>query len=380
MAASDPLPHIVLIGGDGGTSGVPRHMLHLTDGFRGLAKVTLISDQNEGGFDNIEQFDTHHIVLPGLQTRRSLPHLWGGLHRLTRFLRRSNADLIWLHARMPVLMGRLVLALRLWRPKARVAVTFHGLPFGPGHKPRNARLSKALEKILLSLCPPLDLIFLSQPMADQMTSAMGPARMAKHRVHILPNCSDLAPLPTALPSTAARLVMTGRAGWQKNYPLAAQILAHLPENYTLELCGAGTDDPDFQQQISATVPKDVAARIHFAGPLRDVRNTLMAADGYMLCSRYEGLPIGALEAFEAGLPVIFSDFEGAKDLAKTSPYARVLTFEDLDADATEIDHLITRYKTDENDPRTAIRARWKANWSPQIFHSRSQELLKKLLT
>ena len=379
LAGSDPLPQIVLIGGDGGTSGVPRHMLHLADGFQDLAKVTLISDLNEGGFDDVEKFCAQHIVLPGLQTRKSLRHLWGGLRGLTRYLRRSKADLVWLHARMPVLMGRLVLALRLWRPKRRVAVTFHGLPFGPGHRPLNARLSKALEKTLLSLCPPLDLIFLSQPMADQMTAAMGERRMAKHRVHVLPNCSDLGPLPAAQPSTVMRLVMTGRVGWQKNYPLAAQILAHLPENYSLTLCGAGTDSADFQQEISASVPPEVASRIHYAGPLRDVRDALMSADGYMLCSRYEGLPIGALEAFEAGMPVILSRFAGAEDLATTSAYSRVLNFDDLPTDALEIDQLMTRYKADHNDPRAAIRANWEATWSPEIFRKRSQIVLGKLL-
>ena len=374
------MPQIVLIGGDGGTSGVPRHMLHLADSFQDLAKVTLISDMNEGGFDDVDRFEAQHIVMPGLQTRRSLRHLWGGLRGLAGYLRHSKTDLVWLHARMPVLMGRLILALRLWRPKARVAVTFHGLPFGPGHRPRNARLSKALEKALLRLCPPLDLIFLSQPMADQMTAAMGTRRMAKHRVHILPNCSDLGPLPAARPGTTMRLVMTGRVGWQKNYPLAAQILAQLPENYGLTLCGAGTDDADFQKETSASIPSEVASRIHYAGPLRDVRNALMSADGYMLCSRYEGLPIGALEAFEAGLPVILSRFAGAEDLATTSPYTCVLNFDDLSADAAKIDQLITRYRTDQNDPRAAIRAKWDATWSPQIFRSRSQAILAKLLS
>ena len=379
MAGSDPLPHVVLIGGDGGPSGVPRHMLHLADAYQGLAKITVISDQNEGGFDIVDKFSAEHIVVPGLQTRKSLRHLWGGLRALTRYLRDSRADLIWLHARMPVLMGRLVLALRLWHPKSRVAVTYHGLPFGPGHKPRNSRFSLAFEKTALTLCPPLDLIFLSQPMADQMTTAMGTARMGKHRVHILPNCSDLGPLPEPQHGTGKRLVMTGRAGAQKNYPLAVQIFAHLPENYSLTLCGAGTDDPDFQREITSAIPLNIAKRIHFAGPLKDVRNALMSADGYMLCSRYEGLPIGALEAFEAGLPVILSSFTGAKDLAATSPFACVLDFDDLTADAAKIDDLMTRYTAADN-PRAAIRDRWQTTWSPQIFRTRSQALLTKLLS
>ena len=358
---------------------MPRHMLHLADSFQGLADVALISDQNEGGFDAAETHGAQHITLPGLQTRKSVRHLWGGWRGLLRTLRTSPADLVWLHARMPVLMGRLALALRLWRPTCPVAVTFHGLPFGPGHKPRNSRISKVLEKLLLSACPPLDLVFLSQAMADQMSSAMGIRRMARHRLHVLPNCSDLGDLPPHLPGIGTRLVMTGRVGWQKNYPLAAQILAHLPDSFSLTLCGAGTDDPDFQREIAARVPVEVAARITYAGPLRDVRPALMAADGYMLCSRYEGLPIGALEAFEAGLPVILSDFTGARELAETSPFCTVLRFEDLAKDAIKIETLMQNHRSAESDTRATIRECWRTTWSPDVFRKRSQTLLQLLL-
>ena len=379
MAVSDPLPHIVLIGGDGGPSGVPRHMLHLANSLQTQAKVTVISDQNTGGFSLAADLGAQHLTILGLQTRKSLSHLWGGWRGLTRFLRSTDADLIWLHARMPVLMGRVALALRVWRPRRRVAVTLHGLPFGPGHKPRNSRISETLEKTLLSLCPPLDLVFLSQQMADRMADAMGAQRMVKHRVHILPNCSDLGPLP--IPKRGGRkLIMTGRAGWQKNYPLAAQILSYLPENYSLTLCGAGTDDPEFQRDITNSVTSDVATRIHFAGPLQDVRGALMSADGYLLCSRYEGLPIGTLEAFEAGLPVILSRFDGAEALAATSPYACVLDFVDLAADAKEIDALMSNFQNARDDPRMAIQESWQTLWSPQVFANNSRALLRKLLT
>ncbi len=378
MVESNPLPRITLIGGDGGNSGVPRHIMHLADSFREVANVTVISDENQGGFDAASNKGATHITIPGLQTQRSLRHLWGGWRGLLQHLRHAPADLIWLHARMPVLMGRFALALRLWRPKARVAVTFHGLPFGPGHKPRNSRVSKLLEKLLLTLCPPLDLIFLSQPMADQMAQAMGPHRMAKHNSHVLPNCSDLGALPKPT-SGRGRLVMTGRVGWQKNYPLAAQMLAHLPADYTLTLCGAGTDEPAFQREITANLPADVAARIRFAGPLRDVRNALMGADGYMLCSRYEGLPIGALEAFEAGLPVILSRFRGANDLAASSPFAQVFDFDDLAADAARIVQLLDHYHSDRVASRAAIRAAWESHWSAEVFAKQSRDLLQKLL-
>ncbi|MBD3665150.1 glycosyltransferase family 4 protein [Sulfitobacter sp. TSTF-M16] len=379
MAVSEPLPHVVLVGGDGGPSGVPRHMLHLADAYKDTARVTVISDANFGGFDQVADTGAEHITIKGLQSKMSFAHLWAGWRGLLRYVRKTDADLVWLHARMPVLMGRAALALRLWRPDHPVAVTFHGLPFGKGHKPRASHVSLVLEKALLSACPPLDLVFLTRPMAETMQKAMGNKRWSRHRIHVLPNASNLGELPDRTPAPGTNLVMTGRAGWQKNYAAAARLLAALPSEFTLTLCGAGTQDAAFQQEISADLPDDVSQRLRFTGPLNDVRAELMCADGYLLCSRYEGLPIGALEAFEAGLPIALAPFDGADDLVSRHPYATLLSLTDMAADAARIETLLRRYRADGDAARVAIRQVWAQNWSPQAFTSRSRSILDKLL-
>ncbi len=379
LDTSDPFPKVLLFGGDGGPSGVPRHILHLATAFESIARITVASDVNLGGYDGLADVGAGHITLPGLQSRLSITHLWRGWRGMIRVLKTHSSDLVWLHARLPVLMGRVALALRLWRPKHRVAVTYHGLPFGTGHKPAANRVSLWIEKALLTFCPSLDLVFLSQFAANTMVDTIGNKCLDRHRIHILPNCSDLGDLHPKTRSDRRNLVMTGRVGWQKNYHLAAQILAYLPDDFQLTLCGAGTNDKAFQSEMAALVPNEVAAQINYVGPVQDVRPYLISADGYLLCSRYEGMPIGTLEAFEAGLPIILSNFEGANELAVKHPYGVMLDFDDLAKDAKQIEDLINRYRTVETTAHQEIRDVWEREWSPKVFAKNAKALLTDLI-
>lgn len=356
---------------------MPRHIGHVLKALSKTAKVTVVSDQNRGGYDAIIAQGADHIILEGLQSRASLPHLWRSARGLWGLLSKQDADLVWLHARLPVLLGRVLLMLRLWRPSGAVALTYHGLPFGPGHRPWASRISLFLETVLLRFCPPLDLIFLTEAMRRQLIATLGP--QTRHRLHVLGNCSDLEPVSSAAPRPGRHLVMTGRVGFQKNYLRALDLMAHLPKDITLTLCGAGTDRPEFAAQIAARVPAGVQSRVRVLGPVRDVRPVLAEADGYLLCSRYEGQPIGALEAFEAGLPIFLSRFEGAQELVAAHPFG-VLLPEDGAVCAAEIDATLNRYLQDPDAARTAIQTVWRRHWSVQAFTQACQSLVAKILT
>lgn len=379
MDASDTLPHVVLVGGEGIPSGVPRHIRHLATAYQGLARVTVLSDENHGGYDALANLDVTHVTLPGLKSRLSLRHMWQGWRGLTRYLNTTDADLVWIHPRFPSLLGRAALALRVWRPRYPTAFTIHGLPFGKGHRPRASALSLLLEKALLAACPPLNLVFLSPEMAGRMRNHVGVRRLARHTTHVLPNCSDLGALPPSQPGKTRHLVMTGRTGQQKNYLRAAELFAHLPQDFTLTLCGSGTETAAFQSRIATAVPQDTLSRITFAGPVLDVRPHLMAADAYLLTSRYEGTPIGTLEAFEAGLPIALSTFEDAGALVDAHPCSVMLELQDLAADATKITQLVDTFRADPDSFRQQIRDAWRARWSPDVFTANSIQLLNTFL-
>ena len=379
MAEAKHKPKIVLVGGDGRPSGVPRHVVHLVKALHEEMNITVISDQDQGGYTDLLQFGVRHVVVPGLTNRLSLPHLWSGLQGLIRALNAQKPDLIWIHARLPVLMIRLMMALRLWRPVCPVAFTHHGMPYGRGYHPMVHAICKWLEKMLVATCPSQDLIFLNHRMAGWMARDTRAVRLARHRVHILPNCSDLQPLPSHCDETVRRLVMTGRTGRQKDYDFAARLLNALPDHYRLTLCGPGTESTAFQTHIAGLVPAEVFSRMTFTGPLPNVRAALQSADAYLLTSRYEGTPIGALEAFEAGLPIILRDFDGANDLISKHPCGLVIGKDDLRTDANRIEALIDRYQQDKTAISRQIKDVWKSTWSPEIFAFNARALVKAIL-
>ena len=118
LAGPETKPRIVLIGGDGARSGVPRHISHICNALEGRACLTVVSDRDKGGYRNVPQ----HVAIPGLGTRRNLVEAVKAAKILLAYLRTSDADLFWFHARLPVIIARLALLLRLWQPTSSVAV------------------------------------------------------------------------------------------------------------------------------------------------------------------------------------------------------------------------------------------------------------------
>ncbi|MBM1555324.1 glycosyltransferase [Sulfitobacter mediterraneus] len=376
MAKSDTRPHVILIGGCGFCSGVPEHIRHIVKAIKDHACITIVSEPDRGGYTEVRALGAVHHSIPGLSSGLSpLRHLQAG-RKLLRFLKGQPADLVWVHARLAVLICRIALMLRIWRPAHPVLFTFHGLPFGRGHRTVLRRCAAIAERCVLRFSPPLDLIFLGVQMRGSMISHLGNPIAGRHRLHVLTNCSDLRELTPAKRKSGFNIVMTGRACYQKDYDTAVRVFSALPDRFTLTLAGMDTQTPHFQQRIKARVPNATFERITFCGPVRDVRPLLGAADAFMLTSRYEGMPIGALEAFEMGLPLILKDFEGARELASNHPFALVTPFRDLASDRDRIAELLADYQKHLPSNRAAVQHAWAQSFSPPVFQRNLHQLFE----
>ena len=104
-----------------------------------------------------------------------------------------------------------------------------------------------------------------------------------------------------------RWIAVGRLAPVKDYPTLLSAFANLPGQPRLQIVGAGSDEAVLR---SLAAQLKIHSRVHFAGFQSEVFPLLKAADAFVLSSRWEGLPIGVLEAAASGLPVVATNGVG----------------------------------------------------------------------
>lgn len=99
----------------------------------------------------------------------------------------------------------------------------------------------------------------------------------------------------------------GRFSYQKNHEFLIQAfkaIARKNERARLLLIGKGP----LEDSISSLVERNgLADKVYFAGTREDVNSWFQAMDVFVLPSRFEGLPIVAVEAQASGVPCLVSD-------------------------------------------------------------------------
>lgn len=362
-------PKIVLVGGDGGRSGVPRHIGHLCGVLADSADLTVISDVDRGGYGFAAHY--RHLVVPGLATSLNPFAALTAKRGLAAALRGVQPDLVWAHARMSLPLSRWVMR---GGGLGKLMVTYHGLPFGPGHGAAKSAVSRVIEAVSLRYAAPHDVVFLTDEDREAMAS-----RVAGLRSHVLPNCSWLGGGPLEVPQGGPkRLAMLTRDSAQKNLDLAARVFAALPEGFTLDLYGMGTDAPGLRARMAGLMRPATLARVNFGGDIADVRKALSGADGLLVTSRYEGLSISMIEAMEMGLPIFSTRVGGTALLRGIHPLFGDVS-EDLAATAALIVALTQTYRTAPQDWAGRIHAAWAAHFAPEVWAGQVRALVAGVL-
>jgi glycosyltransferase involved in cell wall biosynthesis len=88
-------------------------------------------------------------------------------------------------------------------------------------------------------------------------------------------------------------------------------MARSPENARLLIFGTGPMEAELERQAAQLGLKQ---RVRFGGFEPNVERWMQAADGFVLSSRYEGLPMVLLEAGACGVPAVATDVPGTREV------------------------------------------------------------------
>jgi glycosyltransferase involved in cell wall biosynthesis len=102
----------------------------------------------------------------------------------------------------------------------------------------------------------------------------------------------------------------GRLEAVKDYPSLMRAMARIPGRSRLLVLGAGPRESRLKELVEWLGLKQ---RVHFAGFEPNVMRWMHAADGFVLSSRYEGLPMVLLEAGACGVPVVATNVPGTRE-------------------------------------------------------------------
>jgi len=232
-----------------------------------------------------------------------------GWWRLYNWLRQETPDLVHAHLAHAAWMTR---AMRLLLPKLRIVDTLHSSSVGGPGRRLGYRVSDFLAGRVTAVSEAVAQAHLKEDLVDA------------NKLTVIGNGVDTRQF---WPDLAIHELMrqklelgdgfvflaSGRLEEVKNYPLMLNALARLKEPATLVIAGEGSERPRLEAMVQAL---RLGRRVRFVGFTHELRNLLQTADGFLLSSHWEGLPMGVLEASACSLPSIVTDVPGTEEVVR----------------------------------------------------------------
>jgi glycosyltransferase involved in cell wall biosynthesis len=184
--------------------------------------------------------------------------------------------------------------------------TAHGWGFAPGVPATRRPLVWASEALAARLGGPIICVSEYDRRLAIRSGVAGHARLSTVYCGLPPAAPQAAP-EREPPS----VVMVARFFAQKDHAVALRAFAAVRHpDARLLLVG---DGPGLDGCRRLVADLGLAGRVEFLGAREDVPTILARAQLFLLCSRYEGIPISVLEAMRAGLPVVASAVGGVPE-------------------------------------------------------------------
>jgi glycosyltransferase involved in cell wall biosynthesis len=287
-------------------AGAERQVMLLAAGMRRRGwRVTVVVLSGKGGSaaDELREAGVQFLSL-GMRKGLADPRGWT---RFILWLRRQKPDVVHAHLPHAAWLARWS---HLFAPGPVVIDTLHSSSTGGVGRHLGYRLSRGL---------PDQVTAVSHSVAESHL-AIGMVR--REAMTVLPNGVDVSkwrPDEKVRAEVRRELGLTdeflwiavGRLDKVKEYPTLLKAMAAVPAPARLVIAGRG---PLLHGLARLSSQLGLSDRVKFLGFDNGVRRWLQAADGFVLASRWEGLPVALLEAAACSLPSVATDVPGSREV------------------------------------------------------------------
>jgi glycosyltransferase involved in cell wall biosynthesis len=283
--------------------GAERQLLLLAKGLRERGWLVSVVALSGTGGDAVLELQNARIEFVSLSMCKGLADPRGWV-RFRRWLKTRNPDVVHAHLPHAVWMARWS---RLGAPVRVMVDTLHSSSTGTVGRRLAYRLSDWLTDQVTAV-------------SHAVSQSHVAAKMVA-RILVIPNGIDVH---TWQPDLAVRnrvrrelgigdeflWVAAGRLEAVKDYPTLLRATASLSGAARLIIAGAGPLKEQLLQQVREL---GIESRVRFLAFEPNLLPWMQAADGFVLASRWEGLPMALLEAAACGLPAVATDVPGTRE-------------------------------------------------------------------
>ena len=233
--------------------------------------------------------------------RRDVRKLPSAVATLASIVRRWSPDVLHCHQPTMGLVAALATGRGAWRP---ALVSVHGVQ--EEDYEQSGRILRLTGFMTVACGPGVETALRDQGVRRITTIVNGvsPAPPPATRQEL----ADRFGIPVDVPLVVA----VGRLAPQKDHATAIRALAALPWA-SFMLVGDGPLREPLDRLISDL---GVGEQVHRVGAQPEARRIIGAADAVVISSRWEGLPLVALETLASGVPLVATDVRGNRELLR----------------------------------------------------------------
>ena len=235
--------------------------------------------------------------------------------KVYNYIKNNCADDDIIHAHLFPTMLYVAIAVRMMHWKGTVVCTEHSTH----NRRRGSVLGKLIDR---QVYPAYNKIFCISSGTKKSLQAWMPDQAEK--MMIIENGADI-PFEVFISRESREkvvIVSVGRLHKLKNYETAFKALSCLNNvDFEYQIAGIGDEEISLKELCKELGLQD---KVTFLGYVQDVPGLLQRADIFLITSLWEGFGLAAVEAMNAGLPVVASDVPGLAEIVDSEHKCGIL--------------------------------------------------------